>query len=185
MGPSEKSASVKSYQGRSTRVFGVALCFLALVTIAISFWWRDKCESDLREVQEISNARIEGTHADNWRKTRGRFYNKDHYVAVRNLEAAKKKSENASLFFRLGLSAGGVLFVLGAMLFVLPVYLWNRQFRPEKVRPKKRRPAFERYKKHPKFQSEDLQSTSKCPNCGRENSVNAQVCPRCEQQLTR
>jgi hypothetical protein len=68
----------------------------------------------------------------------------------RDIEAARRKSEKAALFFRLGLSAGGILFVGGATLFVLPVYLWNRQFRPDNVKPKKRRPAFEQYKKNAK-----------------------------------
>jgi len=123
------------------------LCCLAPLTIVFGFWWRYKCESDLREVREISNARIEGIHADNWRSTRDPFHNKDHFQAVRNLEAAIKKSENADLVFRFGFGAGGICFLAGAMLFALPVYLWNRQIKPK--RPK-RSPAFERYKKHVK-----------------------------------
>lgn len=31
---------------------------------------------------------------------------------------------------------------------------------------------------HDKY--EDLQTTLPCPNCGRENSAHARVCPRCE-----
>jgi transcription elongation factor Elf1 len=30
---------------------------------------------------------------------------------------------------------------------------------------------------------EDLESTMKCPNCGRENAMTARVCPRCERRL--
>lgn len=30
---------------------------------------------------------------------------------------------------------------------------------------------------------EDLASTSRCPKCGRENSVHSKVCPRCETRL--
>lgn len=31
--------------------------------------------------------------------------------------------------------------------------------------------------------NEDLISTAECPQCGRENSVNTRVCPRCETRL--
>jgi uncharacterized paraquat-inducible protein A len=29
----------------------------------------------------------------------------------------------------------------------------------------------------------ESQESSACPNCGRENSVTARICPRCEQRL--
>lgn len=162
MGPSEKPESANSYQGRRTRVFGVVLCCLAPVIIALSFWWRNKCETDLRR-EKRSEVRQENIQADINRMASSRpgYWElvRESKRISRDIEAATGKSENASLIFRLGLSAGGILLVVGAMLFVLPVYLWKRQFRLEKVGPKKRRPAYERYRKNPKYENEDPGST--------------------------